>query len=71
MKIDTAIPPRYSRIYKGKQHHTPPFTFQRRNGGCIYKNKRADNRISSCVLSALRLCVRLFDNGYIELIYID
>ena len=41
MKIDTAIPPRYRRIYKGKQHHTPPFTFQRRNGGCIYKNKKS------------------------------
>lgn len=35
------------------------------------QNNRADNRISSCVLSALRLCVRLFDNGYIELLYID
>ena len=71
MKMDTAIPPRYRRIYKGKQHHTPPFTFQRRNGGCIYKNKRADNRISSCVLSALRLCVRLFDNGYFQFLNVD
>lgn len=26
------------------------------------KNNRADNRIVSCVLSALRLCVRLLDN---------
>ena len=35
------------------------------------QNSRADNRISSCVLSALRLCARLFDNGHIELLYID
>ena len=35
------------------------------------QNNRADNRISSCVLSALRLCVWLFDNCGIQLAYID
>ena len=35
------------------------------------QNNRADNRIFICMLSALRLCVRLFDNRYIELLYID
>ena len=35
------------------------------------QNSKADNRILICVLSALRLCVRLLDNGYIELLYID
>ena len=28
----------------------------------IFKKEKADNRILICVLSALRLCVRLFDN---------
>ena len=35
------------------------------------QNSRADNRILICVLSALRLCVWLFDNCGIQLFYID
>ncbi len=35
------------------------------------QNSRADNRIFICVLLALRLCIRLLDNGYIELLHID
>ena len=37
---------------------------------CVMKN-RADNRILICALSALRLCVWLFDNCGIQLLYID
>ena len=45
----------------------------RHSGIYIYprKNKRADNRILICVLSALRLCVWLFDNCGIQMFYID
>ena len=35
------------------------------------QKERADNRILICVLSALRLCVWLFDNCGIQLFYID
>jgi hypothetical protein len=33
--------------------------------------EKADNRIFICVLSALRLCVWLFDNCGIQMFYID
>ena len=35
------------------------------NGCRIFQTERADNRILVCVLSALRLCVWLFDNSYL------
>ena len=35
------------------------------NGCRIFQMERADNRILVCVLSALRLCVWLFDNAYL------
>ncbi len=35
------------------------------------QKERADNRILICVLSALRLCVWLFDNCGIQMFYID
>ena len=41
------------------------------NGCRVFPKRKADNHILVCVLSALRLCVRLVDNSYLQILCIN